>query len=29
VFKGGTVESYKANIEGIRNAALMARGEAI
>jgi ribulose-phosphate 3-epimerase len=29
VFKGGTRESYKANISAIRNAALMARGEAI
>jgi ribulose-phosphate 3-epimerase len=29
VFKGGTVESYKANIDGIRSAALTARGEAI
>ena len=29
VFKGGTVESYKANISAIRHAAAMARGEAI
>ena len=29
VFKGGTMESYKANIAAIRNAALQARGEAI
>ncbi|HEY0330456.1 MAG TPA: ribulose-phosphate 3-epimerase [Rhodopseudomonas sp.] len=29
VFKGGTLESYKANIEGIRNAAALARGEAV
>ena len=29
VFKGGTRESYKANISAIRNAAAMARGEAI
>jgi ribulose-phosphate 3-epimerase len=29
VFKGGTMEAYKANIDGIRNAAAMARGEAI
>ncbi|MBI5129004.1 MAG: ribulose-phosphate 3-epimerase [Rhodopseudomonas palustris] len=29
VFKGGTVESYKANIDGIRNAAAMARGEVV
>jgi ribulose-phosphate 3-epimerase len=29
VFKGGTVESYKANIAAIRNAAATARGEAI
>jgi ribulose-phosphate 3-epimerase len=29
IFKGGTIESYKANIAGIRNAALAARGEAI
>jgi ribulose-phosphate 3-epimerase len=29
VFKGGTMESYKANIDGIRNAALIARGEAV
>jgi ribulose-phosphate 3-epimerase len=29
VFKGGTVETYKANISGIRTAALNARGEAI
>ena len=29
VFKGGTMESYKANIAAIRNAALAARGEAI
>ncbi|SHM73274.1 ribulose-phosphate 3-epimerase [Bradyrhizobium lablabi] len=29
VFKGGTVESYKANISAIRNAAELARGEAI
>src|SRR4051812_18397858 len=29
VFKGGTMESYKANIAAIRNAALQARGEAV
>jgi ribulose-phosphate 3-epimerase len=29
VFKGGTLESYKANISAIRNAAAAARGEAI
>jgi ribulose-phosphate 3-epimerase len=29
VFKGGTMEAYKANIDGIRNAAAQARGEAI
>ena len=29
VFKGGTMESYKTNISAIRNAAAMARGEAI
>ena len=29
VFKGGTMESYKANISAIRNAAASARGEAI
>jgi ribulose-phosphate 3-epimerase len=29
VFKGGTVESYKANIDGIRGAAAMARGEMV
>ena len=29
VFKGGTVEAYKANISAIRNAAASARGEAI
>ena len=29
VFKGGTREAYKINIDGIRNAAAMARGEAI
>ena len=29
VFKGGTVEAYKANISAIRGAAAMARGEAI
>jgi ribulose-phosphate 3-epimerase len=29
VFKGGTVEAYKTNIAAIRNAAAMARGEAI
>jgi len=29
VFKGGTVETYKTNISAIRNAAAMARGEAI
>jgi ribulose-phosphate 3-epimerase len=27
VFKGGTLEAYKTNIAGIRNAALQARGE--
>jgi ribulose-phosphate 3-epimerase len=29
VFKGGTMEAYKANISAIRNAALLARGEAV
>jgi ribulose-phosphate 3-epimerase len=29
VFKGGTMESYKANIDGIRNAAAGARGEMV
>ena len=29
VFKGGTVDSYRANISAIRNAAASARGEAI
>ena len=29
VFKGGTMEAYKANIAAIRNAALLARGEVI
>jgi ribulose-phosphate 3-epimerase len=29
VFKGGTMEAYKANISAIRNAAALARGEAI
>jgi ribulose-phosphate 3-epimerase len=29
VFKGGTVESYTANIAGIRNAAAQARGEVV
>jgi ribulose-phosphate 3-epimerase len=29
VFQGGTVESYKANIDGIRAAALQARGEMV
>jgi ribulose-phosphate 3-epimerase len=29
VFKGGTKEAYKANISAIRNAAAIARGEAI
>jgi len=29
VFKGGTMESYKANISAIRHAAATARGEAI
>jgi ribulose-phosphate 3-epimerase len=29
VFKGGTVESYKANISAIRGAAALARGEAV
>jgi ribulose-phosphate 3-epimerase len=29
VFKGGTMEAYKANISAIRGAAAMARGEAI
>jgi ribulose-phosphate 3-epimerase len=29
VFKGGTMESYKANMSAIRDAALLARGEAI
>jgi ribulose-phosphate 3-epimerase len=28
VFKGGTIESYRANIAAIRNAAALARGEA-
>jgi ribulose-phosphate 3-epimerase len=28
VFKGGTMESYRANIAAIRNAAALARGEA-
>jgi ribulose-phosphate 3-epimerase len=29
VFKGGTMESYKANIDAIRNAAMGARGEMV
>ena len=29
VFKGGTMEAYKANIDGIRNAAALARGEVV
>jgi ribulose-phosphate 3-epimerase len=29
VFKGGTMESYKANIDAIRNAAMSARGEMV
>jgi ribulose-phosphate 3-epimerase len=29
VFKGGTMEAYKANISAIRNAAALARGEAV
>jgi ribulose-phosphate 3-epimerase len=29
VFKGGTMQAYKANISAIRNAALLARGEAV
>jgi len=29
VFKGGTKESYKANISAIRNAAALSRGEAV
>ena len=29
VFKGGTMEAYKKNISAIRNAAALARGEAI
>jgi len=29
VFKGGTLEAYKTNISAIRNAAALARGEAI
>jgi ribulose-phosphate 3-epimerase len=29
VFKGGTMKAYKANISAIRNAALLARGEAV
>jgi ribulose-phosphate 3-epimerase len=29
VFKGGTMETYKANISAIRNAAALARGEAV
>src|ERR1700751_2363516 len=29
VFRGGTMEAYKANISAIRNAAALARGEAI
>ena len=28
VFKGGTIDSYRANIAAIRNAAALARGEA-
>jgi ribulose-phosphate 3-epimerase len=29
VFKGGTLEAYRKNISAIRNAASLARGEAI
>jgi ribulose-phosphate 3-epimerase len=29
VFKGDTIEAYKSNIAAIRNAAALARGEAI
>ena len=29
VFKGGTMEAYKANISAIRSAAALARGEAV
>jgi ribulose-phosphate 3-epimerase len=29
VFKGGTMEAYKANISAIRHAAALARGEAV
>jgi ribulose-phosphate 3-epimerase len=29
VFRGGTMQAYKANISAIRNAALLARGEAV
>jgi ribulose-phosphate 3-epimerase len=29
VFKGGTMESYRANISAIRNAAAAARGEMV
>ncbi|MGH6740837.1 MAG: ribulose-phosphate 3-epimerase, partial [Bradyrhizobium sp.] len=29
VFKGGTMEAYKKNISAIRNAAALARGEAV
>ena len=29
VFKGGTMEAYKANISAIRNAAALARGEVV
>ena len=29
VFKGGTLEAYKANISAIRNAAALARGEVV
>ena len=29
VFKGGTLEAYKTNISAIRNAAALARGEAV
>ena len=29
VFKGGTMEAYKANVSAIRNAAALARGEAV
>ena len=29
VFKGGTMESYKTNIDGIRHAAAQARGEMV